>query len=457
MIRGKRVTVMGLGLHGGGLASARFCAARGAEVVVTDLKDRKTLSSTIEQLKDFSVRFVLGRHEEADFIDTDLVIKNPGVPVDSHYLALAHSHGVPVKTDISLFFEFSSNPLIAVTGSKGKSTTASVIHFGLASVYPDARLGGNITVSPLTFIDDLKPGTPVVLELSSWQLADLAGDDHLKPKVSMITNILPDHMNRYRDMDEYVKDKKIIYSRQDGNDWSIFNRDDPYTREFEIESKAKKLFFSRSRLNENLEGCWLEHDRAILRCHGKEESILMRPLKLAGEHNRLNCAAAALALTAFGVKSAAIDKSLPDFPGIEHRLEFFSEKNGIRFINDSAATIPHAVTEAVKSIPGNIILITGGTDKNIDFTPFEQAASVPRRIILLQGSATDKIITLLLKAGIPFYGPFPTLEEAVSEALGKARAGDTVLFSPGCASFGLFQNEFERGRRFKKIISTLSF
>jgi UDP-N-acetylmuramoylalanine--D-glutamate ligase len=447
---------MGLGLHGGGLASALFFAAQGAAVTVTDLRNESDLAESLEKLKSFPIRFALGGHKEEDFINTDLVIKNPGVRADSPYLSIARAHNINIETDISLFLLFCSNPVIAVTGSKGKSTVASALYEGLVPSYPGTKLGGNITLSPLSFLAELLPDAPVVLELSSWQLADLAGNACLKPKVSIITNILPDHMNRYRNMEEYVMDKKIIYSRQDKSDFSIFNFDDPYSAQFSAEAKAHQLFFSKQKLPEHLEGGWLADGKCILRFGGLTAPVLDRPLKLPGEHNRQNLLSAAVALEALGLEPEAITERLSGFSGIEHRLELFLEKKGVRFINDSAATIPHAVVEALKALAGPVILICGGTDKNIDFTPFAEAAAIPREIILLEGSATEKMMRLLGAMDVGFRGPFSTLEEAVREALLRARSKDSILFSPGCASFGMFQNEFDRGRQFKKLISNLS-
>jgi UDP-N-acetylmuramoylalanine--D-glutamate ligase len=452
----RRVTVMGLGLHGGGLAVALFFARRGAAVTVTDLKTEADLRASIEKLAAFPVRYTLGRHETADFTDTDLVVKNPGVSPDSPFLAAARTAGVPVETDISIFVNLCDNPVIAVTGSKGKSTTAAAIHAVLLGANPAARLGGNITVSPLTFLEALAPGAPVVLELSSWQLADLAGCPRFKPGVSVITNILPDHLNRYRDMDEYVADKKIVYSCQDKNDASIFNYDDPYTAQFRAESRARQLFFSARELPPGLEGGWLEADGARLRLGDRTLVVLDRPLALAGEHNRQNLLAAAIALSVQGLEPDLITAGLAAFGGLEHRMEKVAEIRGVRYYNDSAATIPHAVREAVRSLPGGLVLITGGTDKNIDFAPLADIVGAPRAIVLLEGSATKKIVALLDELNVPHLGPFQALAPAVREAAAAAQAGDAVLFSPGCASFGMFLNEFDRGRQFKQIVAAMA-
>ena len=238
-IDGLHVLVMGLGLHGGGLASARFFASHGAKVTVTDLRSREILQPSIDQLSRYDIRYVLGRHDEKDFMDADLVIKNPSVPATSPLLSFAKL----VETDISVFLGLTQNPVIAVTGSKGKSTTVSAIHHVLQSFYPGAQLGGNITVSPLSFIDGLPDDVPVTLELSSWQLGDLRAKHVLKPRVSLITNIFPDHQNMYDGMEAYVSDKKVIYQEQDSADYTICNFDDPYGKILQTKPGARCVSF----------------------------------------------------------------------------------------------------------------------------------------------------------------------------------------------------------------------
>ncbi|HWP67739.1 MAG TPA: Mur ligase family protein, partial [Rectinemataceae bacterium] len=207
-IAGMKVLVMGLGLHGGGLESARFFCDKGAIVTVTDLRDETTLKPSIEALEGRALRYVLGKHEIEDFRTADIVIKNPAVRRTSPYLAAAKA----IETDVSVFLRYSKSPIVAVTGSKGKSSTASAIHHGFRHSGTDSLLGGNITVSPLSFLDETGADRPVVLELSSWQLADMRGLGVLKPKVAVLTAIMPDHMNYYSSMEEYVADKRLIYA-----------------------------------------------------------------------------------------------------------------------------------------------------------------------------------------------------------------------------------------------------
>jgi UDP-N-acetylmuramoylalanine--D-glutamate ligase len=463
---GMRVTVMGLGVHGGGLASALFFARRGAEVTVTDLRGPQALAPSLERLAGLPVRCVLGRHDEADFASADLVIKNPAVPADSPFLAAARERSVPVETDVSVFLSLSRSPVIAVTGTKGKSTTASAIHHGLLRVWAGARLGGNITVSPLEFIDELSPSDPVVLELSSWQLGDLAGRGLLAPRVSVLTVLLPDHLDRYPDMDVYVEDKKAIFREQQPGQRAVFNRDDPRQERFPAETKADPFWYSAAALPGALRGAWLEGEEGRLRTGPSDEvRTVLAGSGLPGVHNRMNLLAAGLALALYGVKAEVIVRALGEFPGVPHRLELFLEAAGIRWYDDSTATMPHAAAAALAALEGPLVLVAGGTDKGLDYAPVAAAARRAAAVVLLAGTATDKLRPLLEAEGIAYEGPFDQLDPAVIRAAARARSlraslppdgRVSVVLSPGCASFGMFQNEFDRGRRFQEAVRRLA-
>jgi len=457
-IAGRKVTVMGLGLHGGGLASALFFARRGAEVTVTDLRGAEVLGDSIRGLEGYRVRFVLGRHEESDFARADLVIKNPAVPPSSPFLGAARSRGVPIETDLSVFLSLAANPVLAVTGSKGKSTTASAIAFGLARVRPGVKLGGNITVSPLAFLEELDSAAPVVLELSSWQLGDLRGRGLLAPAVSAFTVILPDHLDKYPGMPEYVEDKKVLFQGQGPDAKAVFNLDDPWQREFPGETRAQSFFYSADPLPEWAGGAWLEagegRTRGLPGAAGSR--TILAGARIPGTHNRMNLLCAGLALQLYGVKAEVVRKALAEFPGVEHRLELFRDWRGIRFYNDSAATIPQATVQALKTVEPPVALIAGGTDKNIDFSPLGEVARIPCGIVLLAGTAAEKIRAVLEAEGTRCEGPFEELAAAVEAAVALVSTGGSVLFSPGCASFGMFLNEFDRGRKFKETVNSLT-
>ena len=453
---------MGLGLNGGGLATARFFAENGAEVTVTDKKTEEELRPSLQALNEYKgIRYVLGRHEIDDFRNADVVIKNPGVKqTGNEFLAVASC----IETDISVFLRFSPAPILAITGSKGKSSTVSALYFGLRELGYPAFLGGNITVSPLTFLDDTTAETPVVLELSSWQLGDLRGRGLLKPKIAILTTIIPDHQNWYGGMEPYVADKKVIYENQDETCHLLCNHDDEWGSVFAGEAHARVHWYSTHPLQEDIPGAWITEDgRGIMRRpvgpdadHTKweEYGILPQQIAVPGIHMRQNLLNAAQALVLFGAEPSRVSETLARYPGIEHRLEFFYEKDGIRFYNDSAATVPEAAAAAIQAFDRPVILLTGGTDKKLDFTPLAIKAHLAKKIFLLAGTGTDKLIPLLRERKIGFEGPFPDLAGLVIAARKTAEQGDIIVFSPGATSFGLFKNEFDRGNQFRTIVKS---
>jgi UDP-N-acetylmuramoylalanine--D-glutamate ligase len=460
-----KVLVMGLGLHGGGLESARYLARRGARVTVTDLRDEKVLAPSLEKLResgDLGIRYVLGRHDAEDFKKADMVIKNPGVPPDSPYLALSRR----IETDISLFLAENPARLTAVTGSKGKSSVASALHWvlsraGEAGLLPGAaRLGGNITVSPLTFLDSLSARDDVVLELSSWQLGDLRGrlrpdgEALLKPRAAVLTAIMRDHLDRYPSMADYVADKRVIYQGQDRRDVTVIP-DSEWGRSFRAETGGRPLVYAAVPPAQGGAEGWPEPGGGpcLVRLPGGEtvEAVPAR-LLVPGAHSKMNLLAAALALLDLGLPPAFVRESLGTFPGIEHRLEFFHEAAGIRFYNDTAATIPEAAAAAVGAFDAPVVLVTGGTDKNLDYGPLVEAAKRAKALVLLAGTGSGILAPLLTRAGLRYSGPFDTTEGAVRAALEAAAPGDAVVLSPGCASFGMFVNEFDRGLKWKEAV-----
>ncbi len=453
-LRGMRATVMGLGLHGGGLTAAQFLVRHGARVTVTDLRDETVLAPSLDRLAG-PVRLVLGRHEVHDFAAADLVIKNPGVPAGSRFLNAARQAGTAVENDISLFRRLHPDaPVAAVTGSKGKSTTASALHHALRRWHPDACLGGNITVSPLAFADRLAPGTPVVLELSSWQLGDLPDPALLRARVAVLTNILPDHQDRYRSMHAYAADKLRVFAGQGAADRALFG---PDTWQWvETPPAASVWHLADGRLPSGYAGA--EVDGGLLRLRDPEVGEVAAPAlpagRLPGRHNLLNLAAAALATTALaGIHELpAAVAALADFGGLEHRLESVAVWQGIHVVNDSAATMPHATAAALAAFPAPVTLIAGGNDKQLEFGGLRAALGPVETVVLLAGTATGKLAAALSGSGVAIRGPFGDLRDAVREAFAATRAGGTLLFSPGATSFGMFAHEFARGAEFKQAV-----
>ncbi|MBN2657298.1 MAG: UDP-N-acetylmuramoyl-L-alanine--D-glutamate ligase [Spirochaetales bacterium] len=452
-LKDSKITVMGLGLHGGGIATARFLAKAGARVTVTDLGSRDKLKSSMDKLAGLDIEYVLGEHRDRDFADADLVIKNPAVPPESPFLKMARQ----VETDISLFLQLTENPVIAVTGSKGKSTTVSAIYHVMKHAYPGTRLGGNITVSPLSFIDELNKEDRVILELSSWQLHDLGERDLLKPQIALITNIMHDHQNRYRTFRDYVADKKLIYRNQKRGQISLFG-EDSWAEEFCRESGGDVYrFYSAEPSETDKRRCgWLGDKSGYYTEDGREIfEIVPAALSVPGEHFRMNMLIAGIVLYKSGVEPEAICAGLSAFKGVPHRMEHFATRNGIEFYNDSAATIPEAVAAAVESFKKPPLLITGGTDKDLKFEVLGKALKETKGIFLLEGSGTEKIIPVLKENGIKWKGPYGSLKEALERAYGEACEGDAVILSPGCTSFGMFLNEFDRGDRFRELVDAL--
>jgi len=456
-LTGRKVTVMGLGLNGGGLASTQYFLRRGAEVTVTDLRTEEVLRPTLEALGGAPVRLVLGRHDEADFRDADIVVKNPAVRAGNPYIALARR----VETDLSIFLASLDNPVLAVTGSKGKSTTATALHHLLSAVDPRARLGGNITISPLTFLEDLEPGAPVVLELSSWQLADLRGRGVLRPKVAAVTNLLWDHMNSYPDQAAYAADKAVVFEAQPASGWSLLPADGPWGPWFADRTPGRRAWIGAGALDGLPEagarfsttagtGRWTD---AQGRTH--EARLLPEALRVPGAPFRQNCLAAGALAVLAGFDPALVPGGLATFGGVEHRLEHFADRLGAAWYNDTTATIPEAAAASVASFDRPVHWIAGGTDKSLEFSAYETLAGPPASLILLRGSATDRMLPVFRARGWTWQGPFGSLDEAVACAADRVRPGDVVLLSPGAASFELFKNEFYRGQSFKDLVRAL--
>lgn len=489
-IAGKKITIMGLGLNGGGEACVRFFLKHNAQVTVTDMKTPEQLKPTIERLNNdkeldtSNLKYVLGEHRIEDFANADCVIKNPGVKIEGNkFLAVAKN----IETDISLFLHFSKAPIIAVTGSKGKSSTVSAIHYGLCQAGFTSFLGGNITVSPLTFLEKTSEETPVVLELSSWQLADLRGRNALKPYISIITKIVPDHQNWYKNMQDYVADKRLIYADQTKGDYTIVDADPDekgYEPEnasswgnfFASETKGTVLYYSHAPQNQNqtqrFYGVWQETNNnkkcsmVFLPGMSKPEKI-MENLSVPGEHMRTNAQNAALVLYLMNVKPQKIIEIMQNWQGIDHRLQYFHKYKEIKFYNDSCATVPEAAGAASQAFAKPVYLLCGGTDKGLDFAPLVNLLAgktkkdffAPKEIFLLQGSGTDKLIQGLNENNIKYNGPFSSLQEMLLslkiELDKNAQKGDVVVFSPGATSFGMFSNEFDRGNKYMQTVKEI--
>jgi UDP-N-acetylmuramoylalanine--D-glutamate ligase len=480
--QGKKVLIMGLGLNprGSGVTAAKFFCSQGAKVIVTDLKTKKEIAPSLKLLRNLPIHFVLGKHNESDFKSVDLVIKNPGVRRDSKYLQIAKEHNVPIETDISIFFKNCPAKIIGVTGTRGKSTTTSLIYEMLKRKYKDIRkfrhshksslnpgvfMGGNIQFSPLNFLSKVKPKSKVVLELSSWMLEDLDNCGvKIIPHIAVLTNLMPDHLNTYKNFGDYIKAKMLIFSAKGGknqtkNDFAVLNYDDLNVRKLMDKIKAKKVLFSLfdiSQLKEGIHKVFIKDKKIYF---DKEEIIAISNIKLFGEHNISNILAAVAVAKLENAPTREIKKVLETFKGLPHRLEFVRKFKGIEFYNDTASTMPEAAIAALKTLgrEKNIILIAGGSDKGLDYKKLaKEIRKYCKAVILFEGEASQKILkTIQQYSNITISDSVKTMKDAIKNAVKLAKKGDIILLSPAAASFGLFQNEFDRGEQFKQIVKRL--
>ena len=479
--KNKKVTIIGLGLHGGGVGVAKFFSRLGAKVLVTDLRNKEDLKESLEQLKGKSIKYVLNQHRPEDFINTDLVIRNPSVPDKSKYIEIAREHRVPIETDIGIFFELCPALIIGVTGSKGKSTVATLISKFLAKEHGRVILAGNIRSSVLQKLNKINKESLVVLELSSWQLAGLRSHRQ-SPHCAVFTNILPDHLNRYKSINEYIEDKKEILRWQKSKDYLILNYDDKIVRNFAQGVKSQVFYYSQDNgLTSNLEkgrlGAFVKGEKILFDQANLgveplnrssipkfEEICSLDDISLRGKHNIDNVLAAVTVAKLYQVSNKSIKKVLNKFKSLEGRLELVKIINGVKYINDTTATIPEACLAALNSFPSNrhIILIAGGNDKNMDFSQLaEMVNRKVKKIIFLEGTATPKFEKALkgqielTSSQLKVIGPLSSMEQAVVEAEKEAKEKDIVLLSPAATSFGLFRHEFERGEAFVKAVNDL--
>ncbi len=454
-LSGKRVLIMGLGLQGSGMAAARYAARQGAFVRVTDLKSPDILSPSVRALEGLSIEFVLGEHRNEDFLWAEMVIRNPGIPLSSPYLQLALEHGASVEMEIALFFLACPGRIIGITGTRGKTTTATLIHKILFESGAHTVLGGNVAgVETLSLLPQITPETLVVLELSSWQLEGLA-PHKLSPQVAVMTNIYPDHLNAYDGMEDYAAAKANIFRHQRTTDLAIFNYDNPWTRRFGEEAVGETWFVSIER-----GGSFKRGSATIIPSLYAVESLMW---PLVGKHNLENVLLATTAARLLSVPEESIASSVRNFHGVSQRLEEVAVVNGVRFINDSTSTTPVAGRVGVEAFAGcSIVLVAGGNTKKL---PLENWPAVIvsncRDVVLLKGSGTDELLPALhieaLKLGVsdPVQGIFDDLTAALDKAISLTRPGDILLFSPGFTSFGMFLNEFDRGDQFTAYVKGL--
>jgi len=445
-LRGRRVLVVGLARTG--VATAHFCAARGARVTATDSRAEGEIGDPIAKLKDAGVLLELGSHQEKTFLEQDLIVPSPGVPADEPHLQAARAKGITIWSEIELAYRFMKGRLIGITGSNGKTTTASLLEHILKTAGMQTILAGNIGTPLIGCVDAMKDDTCTVAELSSFQLELI---DTFRPNIGVFLNLTPDHLDRHHTMQAYGAAKARLFENQTGEDFAVLNADDAATTPH-APSLPRVYWFSRKQ--RVAQGAYVRGEEIVFRQDGTEEILFkLGDIPLAGAHNVENALAAASAARLAGAPSSAIAKGVRSFAGVEHRLEFVAEIGGVRFYNDSKATNVDATLKALDAFPGRILIILGGKDKGSDYTALQKPLREKAILALLIGAAAEKIERQI--AGSVALDRAETLARAVETASHAAQRGDVVLLAPACASFDQFQNYEHRGRVFKDLVKQL--
>jgi UDP-N-acetylmuramoylalanine--D-glutamate ligase len=445
-LKNKRVLVVGMARTG--MATALFCAARGASVTVTESRSEADLGLETHTLRATGVTLELGGHQEKTFLDQDLIIPSPGVPADFPLLQAARAKGISVWSEVELAYRFLRGRLIGITGSNGKTTTTSLVDHLLKSAGKTTILAGNIGTPFISCVERTSHESIAVVELSSFQLELI---EVFRPDISVFLNLTPDHLDRHATMQAYSSAKARIFENQLEQDAAILNADDPATTPY---APLKPRLFWFSRKQRVTQGALLRADDIVFREDGREEVLLAKTdVPLPGAHNLENVLAAVAAARIAGASARSVAEGVRSFKGVEHRLEFVAEIEAVRYYNDSKATNVDATLKALESFAGRILVILGGKDKGSDYSLLQKALRERAILALLIGAAAEKIEKQI--TGSVAIERVGTLERAVQTASHAARPGDIVLLAPACASFDQFQNYEHRGRVFKELIHEL--
>jgi len=454
-IAGKNITVVGLGKTG--MALARFLKKRGAAVVVTDMAAEEDLGPQVQELRQMNIPLEAGRHRPETFQQADLIVLSPGVPHTIAPVVRARETGTVVMGEIELASRFIQEPIVAVTGTNGKTTTTELLGDMLKCSGLDVFVGGNIGDPLIGYIDEGRRADVIVAEISSFQLDTI---DHFRPHIAVLLNITIDHLDRYPDFEAYAAAKMRIFENQQPNDITVLNSSDPLVRSLTSDLKNKKLFYPQARTDEDgavINGSRIRfqiNDPGLLDASRQRQwSLDLSRLKLRGRHNLENACAAGLAAIAAGARPEAIQEALDQFHGGAHRLEYLDTIADVEFFNDSKATNVDAVIRAVQCFDKPVVLIMGGLDKGSNFEPLRNIFRGHIKSLIVMGQAAGLIRTAL--------GDWtPTAEatsmaDAVKQAWQAASPGDVVLLSPGCASFDMYDNYAQRGDDFRQKVMNL--
>jgi len=448
-IKNKNVLVLGAAITG--IPTAIELYNLGCNVVLNDYKPLSELEEYIHELDNMSIEVITGGHPLELAGNCDFVVISPGVPTDIPLVAEARKLGREVISEIELAYRMTKTPIAAITGTNGKTTTTALLGAIINESERKALITGNIGNPMITEVKNAKPEDLFVLEVSSFQLETTK---YFKPKVSAILNITPDHLNRHKTLENYIAAKAKIFANQDQGDYTILNWDDPETRKLASQTKSKTLFFSRKEILS--EGAYVEDGYMTISLNGKKERIIdVKDIYIPGKHNLENALAASLMAYCLDVEPRVIEKVLKEFKGVEHRIEYVCEIDGVIYYNDSKGTNPDSSIKALDTMTRPTILIAGGMDKGSSFDEFTSYFKDKVKALVLLGETKDKIEDAARRAGFNNIYKVSDLEEAVVKSKELASPGDCVLLSPACASWDMFKNYEERGRLFKDLVRRL--
>ena len=442
-LAGKKVLVLGLARTG--RESARFLVERGAHVVVSDLRSEKELNQEMQELHGLSIEYRLGGEDPSWLEGMNLVVPSPGVPVGNPLLQEANARAIPVLSEIELAYEFLSAPLVAITGTNGKSTTTSLVGEIFKANGNNVFVGGNIGTPLISFVSgEWEWG---VVEISSFQLEWV---EKFRPRIAVLLNLTEDHLDRYADFAAYCRTKERIFAAQRTDDVAVLNRDDPLVWAIRERLQARVVSFGFSEVPY---GVFARNHEIVWRDGAGEEAFGLNGVKIHGVHNVENMMAAIAVAKAAGIHRDVIQKTLESFSGLEHRLEWVRERNGVRYYNDSKGTNVGAVVKSLASFAGPVVLIAGGVDKGGSYVALEAEIKSKVKRLVLFGAAKDIIAAAL--GHLTETVIVDSLEAAVRDAASHARPGDVVVLSPACSSFDMFKNYAERGKAYKRLVQAL--
>ena len=449
--QGKRVMVLGMARSG--VAAAKLLHSLHATPVLNDTKNKEQLANVVKELEEFPIEWRLGENA-VEVLDTcDILLISPGVPLDAPVIKKAQEQGKYVVGELEFASQFLKGDMLCITGTNGKTTTVTLLGEILKNAGYTTHVAGNIGYPLSSVALSSKEGEVTVVEVSSFQLETM---DHMHPKISALLNVTPDHLERHHTMSEYIRLKKRLFENQNSSEVAVLNAEDAVCQEVTKEYPCKPFFFSSKQTLK--EGICLQGDIVTIFSNGEKVEIIQKDkIKIPGEHNLENAMVATAMAYQYGVSKEVIAKTLQEFSGVEHRIEFVKQVRGVSYINDSKGTNEASTIKAVQAVTAKTYLILGGYDKHVSFESLAKVICSSSHIqeVLLIGQTAPQIRRELAQEGYEAMKDFATLEETVQYVGEHAKHGETVLFSPACASFDMFKDYEQRGRIFKALVHAL--